>query len=191
MVRKGIRQTDKAFFGVGCPHPSVDCLTRQLSLVLIHFGSNTAVGKILRISMEIMIIELGMGTQPFQVDYNKYGWLVTASWLKSLWEKADRVGITLTESVVEMPMPRENDNWLMQIFAENGYRGDELIQLNRVRLHQQVLFVSDVLDSSCWILEKKYLQQRNALDKRSYLFPRQLPPEKDFKLWRLALQGVR
>ena len=86
-VQKGIRQTDKAFFGVGCPHPSVDCLTRQVSLVLMHYGSNTAVGKMLRISTEIMIVELRMGTQPFQVDYNKYGWLVMASWLKSLWEK--------------------------------------------------------------------------------------------------------
>ena len=88
-VRKGIRQADKSFFGVRCPHLGVDCLTRQVSLVLIHYGSNTAVGKMLRILMEIMIIELGMGTQPFWEDYSKYRQLVTDLWLKSLWEKVD------------------------------------------------------------------------------------------------------
>ena len=78
-----VKQT-RRFFGAGCPHPGVDCLTQQVSLVLMHYRSNTAVGKMLRILMEIMIIELGMGMQPFWVDYNKYGQLVMDSWLKSL-----------------------------------------------------------------------------------------------------------
>ena len=94
--------------------------------------------------------------------------------------------------MVAIPKPRENDNWIMLIFVENGYKGVELARLNRVRLHQQVLFLSDVLDSSGRILEKKYLQKRDGADKWSaFVFPKQSPSRKDFNLWRQALQGVR
>ena len=118
--------------------------------------------------------------------------MVTDSWLKSLWEKADRFGITLTDSVVEIQMPWEDNNWLMLTLAESGHSMDELICLNWVRLHQQALFVSDMLDSSGSLLEKKYLHQWKASEKwLSCLFLHQSPPWKDFKLWHTALQGVR
>ena len=106
-VRKGLHQMDKALYGLGCPHPGVDCLIQQVSSLLMHYGSNTVVGKMLHILMELMMIKLGMGTEPFWLDYSKYGRMVTESWLKSLWEKADRLGITLTDYMVEMPMPRK------------------------------------------------------------------------------------
>ncbi len=71
-VQKGIRQTDIGFYGVGCPHPGVDCLVKQISLLLMHYGCDTAVGKIMRISMELFIVEFGMGAQPFQEDFTRY-----------------------------------------------------------------------------------------------------------------------
>ena len=89
-----------------------------------------------------------MGAQPFQADFSQYGTLVMDSWLKSLWEKTDRFGISVSVDLGEILLPRENDKWIMSAFVDNGHCTAELECLNRVRIHQQVLFVSGVLDSS-------------------------------------------
>ena len=89
--------------------------------------------------MELFIIKLGMDAQPFQVDFMKYGELVSNSWLKSIWEEVHQFGITITESLANIPRPRENGKWIMAAFAVNGHKRDELICLNRVRTHQLCL----------------------------------------------------
>jgi hypothetical protein len=40
-----------------------------------------------------------------------------------------------------------------------GYRGDDLWTLNRVRKHQQVLFLSDILGAGSEPLDKCFLQK--------------------------------
>ena len=58
-------------------------------------------------------------------------------------------------------MTRIRDQWIVQVFERLGYRGTQLKILNRVRVHQQVLFVSDVLYAGGRYLEKKYLELRH------------------------------
>ena len=174
---------DIGFYGVGCPHLGVDCLVKQISLLLMHYGCDTVVGKMMQISMKLFIIKLGMGAQPFQVDFMKYGELVSNSWLKSIWEKVHQFRITITESLANIPRLRENDKWIMVAFAENGHKLDELIRLNRIRTHQQVLFISDVMGPSGRVVEKKYLAKWDPSKKWSiYIFPQQQPPARDFRL---------
>ena len=135
----------------------------------------------MRIIMELFIVELGMEAQPFQVDFSRYGDLVSASWLKSIWEKVHQFGVLIVESLANVVIPQENDRWIMEALAGNGHTLDELIQLNRVRTHQQVLFVSDVMDSSGREVEKKYLAKQDPSEKWStYIFPRHQPPARDF-----------
>ncbi len=75
--------TDRhGFYGVRCPHPGVDYLLNQILLLLMHYGCNTAVGKMMRTSMELLIMELGMTDQPFKADFRKYGGMKTVSSLK-------------------------------------------------------------------------------------------------------------
>ena len=50
--------------------------------------------------------------------------------------------------------------WPMYLFADKGFTEDELCRLNKVRLHQQVLFLSCVLGASGNMLERKYLKKR-------------------------------
>ena len=103
----------------------------------------------------------------------------------------DRFGICISVLLGALHLPPENDNWIMLAFVDNGHRAEELERLNRVRMHQQVIFVSDVFDSSGRVLDKKYLKRRLGSEKWStYLFPRQSPPPRDIKLWRDALQSI-
>ena len=60
-----VRQLDGGFYGVGCPHPGIECLAAQITKLLTHYGRDMAVGCLMQILMELLILELGMGSQPF------------------------------------------------------------------------------------------------------------------------------
>ncbi len=92
-------------------------------------------------------------------------------------------GITITKSLASIPRLRGYDKWIMEAFVGNGHKLDELIRLNRVRTHQHVLFVLEVIDSSGRVVEKKYLAKWDPSKKWSiYIFPQQQPPARDFRL---------
>ncbi len=104
-----VRQLNRGFYGAGCPHPAVECLTAQINMLLPHYGCETAVGPLLQVSVENLILEVGMGNQPFQVDFTRCGGWATDSWVKSLWEKSFLFGITLEEGKLQFALPREQD----------------------------------------------------------------------------------
>ena len=90
-----------------------------------------------------------------------------------------------------LKMPRKGDKWIMQLFTRAGFKKEDLLRLNRVRVHQQVLFLSCVLGASGKSLDKKYMTKRKAEEKWSMLrFPKEKPPNKDFQLWRMALRQI-
>jgi hypothetical protein len=187
-----VRQLDRGFFGVGCPHPAVECLAAQTTTILTHYGCETAAGRLLQVSVELLILELGMGSQPFQVDFNKCGQWATSSWVKSVWEKCFIFGIILEEGKLNILPPRERDEWLMPLLCKMNFTPDELLRLNRVRSHQEVLFLSDVMDAGGKAIDKKYERRRPELEHWStYRFPRQRPPDKDFRIWRRAIYQLR
>ena len=187
-----VRQLDGGFYGVGCPHPAIECLAAQSTMFLTHYGCDTTVGRLLQVSLELMIMELGMSSQPFEVDFIRHGKWVTDSWLKSLWEKSFIFGICFEEGRLKIGPPRTGDEWLMRMFLRMGFTEAELIRLNRVRIHQQVLFYSDVMDARGTVVDKRYLVPRRADESWSlYKFPREQPPPKDFRLWSHALLQLR
>lgn len=182
-----VRQLDRGFFGLGCPHPAIECLAAQTNRLLTHYGCETAVGRLLH-----LILELGMGPQPLQVNFVKHGNWVTDSWIKSLWEKVCLLGIVIEEGKIEIFPPQERDEWLMPLFCKLDYTPAELIRLNRVRQHQEVLFLSDIMGARGTIVDKKYTHRRLEEERWSkYRFPTQNPPPKDFRLWQRALVQLR
>jgi hypothetical protein len=90
-----LRQLDRGFFGMGCPHPGVECLIAQLTKLLVHYGCRSGLGIQMQVSMETLLIELGLSTQPLQESFVTFGKWVTNTWLKSIWEKVDRFNITI------------------------------------------------------------------------------------------------
>ena len=62
---------------------------------------------------------------------------------------------------------------------------DELARLNRVRLHQQVLFLLDILDARGTAINRKYLQQRPWSERwLTITFPLEDPSVNQNKLFR-------
>ena len=86
------------------------------------------------------------------------------------------------------PFPRKHDRWLMNAFESAGYSSEECKSLNTVRLHQQVLFESDIFEEDERTVNSKYLQPRQRGIKWSSIrFGLQKPPPTAFSLWREAI----
>jgi hypothetical protein len=133
--------------------------------------------------IRVFVIELRRSAQPFREDYKLYQAWVTHSWMKSVWEKATILHIDIELGALPLLPPCSvNDYWLMVELAKICST-KELIRLNRVRLHQQVIFGSDIMDAGGRCIDKKYLWERLADESwSSMLFPRAIPPKRDFAL---------
>jgi hypothetical protein len=73
----------------------------------------------------------------------------------------------------------------MRAVMDAGFtRDNNLGIINRMQCHQQVLFLSDVLDADGRSLDRKYMN-RHDVDKTwsSLLFPTEKPPQKHIRKW--------
>ena len=191
-VPTAVRYLSKGFYGSGCPHLGVEGLVKSLGKILQHYGCQTVVGKKLQILTELLLLEVGMSAQPFLLDYEKAHFLATDCWLKFLWEKISQFQFRLSLSNIACCPPREGDDWLMMQFQMLGYTQTDLLRLNRVRLHQQALFVSDVMDAGGLALDRRYWTRRAPHERwSSLLFPLERPPLADFHFWKKALLQLR
>jgi hypothetical protein len=185
---KGIRQLDRGFYGAGLPHPGVEAIVEQSNKLLTHYGYHTAMGTKLQTSLGFLLVELGMSFQPLQLSYTNFGNMVTTSWLKCVWKKLDRFKFAVMVHNLRSVSPWEGDDWLMARLIAIGYRSDDLQTLNRVRKHQKVLYLSDILGAGGESLDKRYLQKRRGTERWSTMkFPWEVDTEVEMHLWCTAI----
>ena len=169
----------------------IECGIQQLNKLLMHYGCPSSVGVQLQSSMELFLIELGRTHQPFDESFQLYQSWITSSWVKSIWEKVDHYGYKIVLNNIDFPFPRVGDKWLMRVFEDLGYDQKELRRLNRVRLHQQVLFLSDVLCVKGKKIDPKYKRLRWEDETWSNrIFPYEEPSSTDLKIWKSALNQL-
>jgi hypothetical protein len=145
----------------------------------------------MQISYTLFLVELGLSFQPFQAEYKRCNFLVTHSWMKMLWEKVNKFGITVIVPSDENGFPREGDEFIMQEIIKAGYTKEELRRLNRVRVSLQVLFMSDILTASGSKICNEILTAKPRQVKRSrMLWPNEQPTPSDMELWRRAMRGI-
>ena len=90
-----------------------------------------------------------------------------------------------------LELPRCDDKWMTREFLRCGFSADELRRLNRVSIHMQVMFLSEILSASGKILDMKYLVQRKIYEKWSKMnSPKEQPPNTNFTLWKTAIRKV-
>jgi hypothetical protein len=186
-----VRQLHRGFYGIGCPHPGIKCLTSQVSKLLMHFGTKSSVGTKMAVSLWELILELGVLFQPFLEPYERYKKRIMWSWMAALWEKCSLYRVDIEVLDTPLSFPRERDGWLMLLFAGLGFTAIELEILHRVRIYQQVIFLSCILNAKGTDIDEKYLYRRPSGQKWSVLkFPNEQPSSSDFRFWHQALQQL-
>ena len=79
----------------------------------------------------------------------------------------------------------------MAEFLQLEYNTQALCQLNRVRLYQQVIFLSDVMDASGRAIELKYLDEQPHNNQwSSHIFLKEMQSHSDFRLWKEVLPQI-
>jgi hypothetical protein len=112
----------------------------------------------MQVTMELLITELGISWHPLQESFETYGKWVTNTWIMSVWEKVSKFNITIEIAPLPINPPRAGNKWFMQAIRESGVMDPkELAIINRACCHQQVLFLSDVLNAGGKSVDKKYL----------------------------------
>ena len=138
----------EGFFGVSCPYISVECCVAQINKFLKHYGCSSNLGFLMKMLVNFLILEMGILLQPLHESYSKYGSWITQCWLKLLWEKCDRFGISVELNDITIRLPRVGGKWLMREFFRLEFSKDDLERLNRVRIYFQVLFLSEIFGAS-------------------------------------------
>jgi hypothetical protein len=142
------RIIDAGFYGVVLPHLGVEALTAMPNKLIMHYRWDTAVGRFMKASYSLFLVEMGLSLQPLQESYERYEYLLTHSWMKMLWEKVSMFDLKVVVADLQLKYPREGDRFIMQVLIELGFTKDKLWILNRVRVSLQVLFLSDSLTAS-------------------------------------------
>ena len=79
----------------------------------------------------------------------------------------------------------------MKILSRAGYSGDALRRLNKVRVSQQVLFLSDVLTASRGKNGPEVLSRRPQHEAWSSMrWPVEQPTDLDIQLWKNAITSI-
>jgi hypothetical protein len=128
----GSRTIDTGFYRVGLPHVGIEALIAMTNKLLMHYRCSTATGRFMQISYSLLLVKLGMLFQPLQVNYKKYNYLVTHTWMKILLEKLSLFEMTVIIPERSRKFPREGDQFIMQVLLREGYGTEELRWLNRV-----------------------------------------------------------
>jgi endonuclease/exonuclease/phosphatase family metal-dependent hydrolase len=192
------RYLPSAFGGIGLYDLPIETAAANLSMLLQHYEVQTKLGITLKAAIEHLQIEIGVSDCPFNYDYDTWSPLATDSWVKALWEKIDKMGIVLEMQYTQIPKPRENDSTIMNCMVELGVRGAKLISVNRVRLAQESLFLSDITTANGKKLESQLLNTwwketyEGELGKhRSTLsYGRAAPTAQDWKEWKKSLKKL-
>ena len=147
-IPKVFRYGPKSLLGLGLPHLHTMQGTAQIKAILFHISKNTMLGKLLLIELEAINIELGIGAHLFDLDFEIWGFLLTACWLKSAWQFCSENNIQLCGKYCLPQIQREHDVFIMEGLV-TGFRDNfsrsEIQTVNRCRLYLQVLTIADII----------------------------------------------
>jgi len=135
--------------------------------MITHFGTQSLLGVQYQLSVELMAIELGIGPQPVCANYTKYQSRVMACLMKEMWARMGRFNLSLEIHTLQLVPSQKGDRWFMIAIEDAGFVGKEAEIINRFRLHQQVVYESDVFEADCRKLDVRYWHRRRDTEQWS------------------------
>ncbi len=124
------RTIDAGFFGVGLPQLGIEALISMLNKLPMHYGCQTATGRLMQLSYSLLLVKLGLLFNPLQESYSQFERLATHSSMKMLWEKLSRFNKKTVVTDINRSLPREGDQFIMQVLIGSGYSNKTLHRLN-------------------------------------------------------------
>ena len=122
-----------AFCGMGLFDLATETTAVTLNSFIQHYSMDSTVGITLTSTMENFQLQQRVAKCPLLYNYETWSGLATNSWIKSLWEKVDKLGIDIDLMYEPILLPRNKDAFIVEMFVKLGIRGEQLKQINKCR----------------------------------------------------------
>lgn len=177
--------------GLGLPHPWYTQEIAHVATLLTETANQSQTGLLLAATVEQLTMEIGLSGSLGSHNYNTYRHLATDTWIKSVWSSLEHFELRIQLLGETIPLLRQNDKYLMQIFADQGYRGNDLKKLNICRMFLHATTLADITTIDGKAITSRAFDGQQANSLRPHLtWPRQ-PDRLDrdyWDLWKKALQ---
>jgi hypothetical protein len=176
--------------GLNIPNLYISQGTSRIAFLQEHLGADTLSGELLRVTIEAAKVEVGIGRDLFQLEYDRFHMLLTDTWIKEVWRFSTEHSITITDHVtMNVDLQRDKDLYLMEIFSQQQFTPAEMQHINRVRLYLQVTTLSDIMCGYGRSFQQAYRLQKQTDRPKRCKWPQQPKPGKrSITLWRKALR---
>ena len=123
---------------------------------------------------------------PFEI----YGCLATSGWITSTWRDMQQFGITIADSTPHIPLRTTKDQRIITAFVHAGYKSNELILLNRMRIYLRVATVADLVQADGKEVKPEVWHGIKPMTCRSNIdWPKQGQiPKSHWNIWQTALK---
>ena len=184
-----LRYNPSWLMGLGLYDPFIEQGLSKLLQFMVHGDSNTISGNLFTTSLEHHQLEIGSFTSIFDLDYSKYHFLTSPTWITCLWQFVSEHDINLSPTSPKRPQPlREHDQAIMDTLLQNYDLPKKTLQsINRVRCHLQVFSVADIATGDGLKIRNQFLIGSAEINESTWEWPLEQPSNKDFKCWKMAM----
>ena len=183
-IKTGWRTLPRAFGGIGLFSFPIEQMICWLNMITQHFGVPSTLGRKFQASLEALQLEIGSQGNPLEESFEQRGELATMCWFRTFWERLECYDFTIYLEYQNLTLPRRGDVMLVTLFLDKGATGRKLISLNRCRLANQLLYLSDMVSANGRRLEKALtLPPTDDTRCSRFNFPREEPTDEDWIVW--------
>jgi len=143
--------------------------------IISHTASMTTTGSLYKITLEVLMLEIGSTWDLHWLLHLDYHCLASNSLIKSTWQFLSSNSIQLLHSIT-FSVPREHDMELMTFFIDQHIPFEDLYNINLCRLYLKAFFLSDIVDRSRTTILNEAWQGNLLNEHNSETWPKQGKP---------------
>ena len=145
--------------GLEIPCLYTNQVIQHIDCLLQHGGTNTIMGQSLNGTIEQAKVEIGVCGNVLTQPFDLYGYLLTDSWIKGVWQEVFHTSIHVIEQTESLKPKQDNDILLIEQFTSIGYSKGKMTLLNQCRVYLQVTTLSDLTSGDgCYLLPHTFMR---------------------------------
>jgi len=181
-IKREWRNIPRAFGGIGLRNLAIEQMIGWANMILQHYGFPSTLGLKCKATLEALQLEIGCLGNPLNECYKTKGILATPCWITSIWERCFQYKLHFELHYTTIPLARERDIPIVNIFLNANVSGMDLRRLNRCRIALKAILLSDITTSGGRHLEHWVLGDKSGRQSKFH-FPREQPGQRDWDLW--------
>ena len=166
----------------------------SITLFLGHLRWKDTTGKLILINLQQLQIEIGSDTNALELNYEKWRYFTTKSWLKCIWHRLSDHNMALKGSDFWVPTSlRMHERGIMDLLVDT-FTIKDLREINAVRLYLKVIYPSDVCNAAGTKIRAALLQGKrdDMVSDHKFQFPNQKRPKMEWiASWTRAMRYIQ